>query len=54
MRLINASANALPLGGASVQCVATRHNRKYVGVDISDEYLELARQRINEVQRVLL
>jgi DNA modification methylase len=33
--------------------VAVRHNREYVGVDISDEYMGLARQRINEVQRVL-
>ena len=40
-------------GSGTTGVVAVRHNREYIGVDISDEYMELARQRINEVQRVL-
>jgi DNA modification methylase len=40
-------------GSGTTGVVAVRHNREYVGVDISDEYMGLARQRINEVQRVL-
>lgn len=37
-------------GSGTTGLVAVRHGRNYVGVDISDEYLDLARQRINGVQ----
>jgi DNA modification methylase len=41
-------------GSGTTGLVAVRHNREYVGVDISDEYLALARQRIDGIQHTLM
>jgi DNA modification methylase len=41
-------------GSGTTGLVAVRHNREYVGVDISDEYLDLARQRIDGIQHTLM
>ena len=35
--------------GAGTSCLAAKTNdRKYIGIDISEEYCELARSRIND------
>ena len=38
-----------PMCGAGTSCLAAKTNdRKYIGIDISEEYCELARSRIND------
>ncbi|MDD5589508.1 MAG: site-specific DNA-methyltransferase [Candidatus Nanoarchaeia archaeon] len=40
-----------PFNGSGTTCkIAKRYNRKYIGIDISPEYCELARKRIEEDQ----
>lgn len=36
------------LGSGTTSLVAIKHNRKSIGIDISEEYIELSKERINE------
>lgn len=40
-------------GAATTGLVALQHGRDYIGIDLNDEYLELSRDRLNQVQPVL-
>jgi hypothetical protein len=40
-------------GSGTTGVVAKRHNRKFIGVDMSADYLEMARKRIESTQRML-
>ncbi|NCU33230.1 MAG: site-specific DNA-methyltransferase, partial [Candidatus Moranbacteria bacterium] len=35
-------------GSGTTSLVAFKHNRKSIGIDISDEYIEFSNERINE------
>jgi DNA modification methylase len=36
------------LGSGTTSLVALKHNRKSIGIDISEEYIELSNERIDE------
>jgi DNA modification methylase len=40
-------------GSGTTGVVAKRHNRKFIGVDMNADYLEMARKRIESTQRML-
>lgn len=40
-------------GSGTTGAVAKRHNRKFIGVDMNADYLEMARKRIESTQRML-
>ncbi len=42
------------MGSGTTGKMALKHNRKFIGIDISDEYVEIARQRIDSLQCNLL
>lgn len=41
-------------GAATTGLVALQHGRVYIGIDLNDDYLALSRDRLNQVQPVLL
>ena len=41
-------------GSGTTGKMALKHNRKFIGVDISEEYIEIARQRLNSLQKRFL
>ncbi|HEK9602452.1 TPA: DNA adenine methylase, partial [Streptococcus equi subsp. equi] len=36
------------IGSGTVGFVALRHNRKYIGIELNEEYVNLAKNRISE------
>lgn len=42
------------IGSGTTAKMAIRHDRRYIGIDSSEEYCELARNRINQVQRSMV
>lgn len=41
-------------GSGTTLKMALKHKRHYIGIDISDKYCQLARQRISEIQQRLI
>ena len=41
-----------PMCGSGTACkMAMLYNRRYIGIDISEEYINIAEQRIQDAQR---